>query len=183
MRERNDDELVALCKDGSHQAFNTLVRRYQTQIYRMLYRFLGNEDDALDVAQEVFVRAWRGISDFRGESQVFTWLYRIAANLALNHIRKRKLREFLHLDDLAENIEDTDETDPQRLLEAEETRSAVERAVSLLPEKQKAVFVMRYYENMSYSEIAAILKKSVGGLKANYYHATKKIEEFLNNAL
>ncbi len=123
----------------------------------------------------------RGLRDFRSDSGVFTWLYRITVNTSLNAVRKKRVREFLHFDELFEGDNPESER-PDETLEREEERSLIDEAVGRLPEKQKSVFVLRYYEQLSYEEIAAILKTSVGGLKANYFHEEKKIETYVKRA-
>ena len=183
MKTSTDSELILLCKDGRRDAFNELVRRYQDRVYWTVRRFLTDHDDSLDVAQDVFVRAFQNISSFRGEAQVFTWLYRIAMNLSLNHLRREKLRGFFRLDDVAENVPDADSPSPQQLLEGKEASNAIKNAIETLPKKQKQVFLLRYYEEMRYEDIAALLHTSVGGLKANYFHAVKKIEAQVQHAL
>ncbi|MDH7516563.1 MAG: sigma-70 family RNA polymerase sigma factor [Bacteroidota bacterium] len=182
MRDIDDRELLALCRDDHPEAFNELVRRYQERIYRVLLRLVGDRDDALDLAQDVFFRAWKGIRDFRGDAQVFTWLYRIAMNLGLNHIRKRKLRSALPLHTL-QNEEPAHPENPQHEIERDEIRELIERAVEKLPAKQRAVFILRYYDDMPYEQIASILNTSVGGLKANYFHAVQKLRNSLHHAL
>ncbi|HXG00264.1 MAG TPA: RNA polymerase sigma factor, partial [Bacteroidota bacterium] len=119
--------------------------------------------------------------EFRGESSFYTWLYRITVNASLNAVRRERVRKFFRLDELLEQPESTDSM-PDDLLEGVEQRSLIDEAVATLPEKQKAVFIMRYYDELSYEEISKILKTSVGGLKANYFHAIKKIGEYLKRA-
>jgi RNA polymerase sigma-70 factor (ECF subfamily) len=146
-------------------------------------RFLNDHDNSLDVAQDVFVRAYQNISSFRGDAQVFTWLYRIAMNLSLNHLRREKLRGFFRIDDMEDTLTDGDSPSPQQMLEGEETSAIIRKAIDTLPKKQKQVFLLRYYEEMPYEEIAVLLQTSVGGLKANYFHAVRKIEEQVKYAL
>ncbi|MBL0175400.1 MAG: sigma-70 family RNA polymerase sigma factor [Ignavibacteria bacterium] len=183
MKNQADHELILLCKDGRRDAFNELVRRYQDRVYWAVRRFITDHDDALDVAQDVFVRAFENIGSFRGEAQVFTWLYRIAMNLSLNHIRRKKLRGFFRLDDFIDTIAEDPARDPLARLEKDETTALIEKAAAALPLKQRQVFMMRYYEELPYEEIAAILRTTVGGLKANYFHAIRKIEDSLQHAL
>jgi RNA polymerase sigma-70 factor (ECF subfamily) len=182
MKYLSDDQLIEQCKQGVREAFNELVRRYQERIYWTIRRFVGDSDDAYDIAQEVFVKAYQGIGEFRGDAQVFTWLYRIAANLSINHVRKRKIRSFLGLD-MLDSLQGDPESRPDHVLERNEMKSIIDEAVQTLPEKQKAVFILRYYQELSYEEIAGILDRSVGGLKANYFHAVRKIEEYVKHAM
>ena len=178
MTGREDLELIDLFRQGNESAFNEIVRRYQEKIYWVARRFVNDHDEADDVVQEVFIKAYDALKDFRSESGLYTWLYRIAVNMSLNVVRKRKVREFLQLDTLL-GEEQSSEDRPDEELERSEHRTLVQEAVDKLPEKQRAVFVMRYYEELSYEEIAAILKTSVGGLKANYFHAIRKIGEYV----
>lgn len=175
MRERTDPELLGLFHNGEEQAFNELVRRHQERVYWVARRVLGTHEEADDIVQETFLRMYTGIGRFRGESSLSTWLYRIAMNLALNALRKKRLRTVLRLDDLAAEPPSRSESADAPLLR-KESDEALRRAVEALPAKQKKVFVLRYFEELSYAEIAAILKKSEGGLKANYYHAIQKIQ-------
>ena len=181
MSDRSDGELVRQYQDGSESAFNELVLRYQEKIYWVARRFSGSHDNADDITQEVFCRMYESLKDFRGDSSLYTWLYRIAVNVSLNHLRKQKLREFLRIDEIFE-VESSAEESPQALVEKSEHQLLIEQAVATLPERQKMVFVMRYFEEMPYEEIAVVLKTSVGGLKANYFHAVRKIGDYIRRA-
>ena len=182
MNLKTDIELIADIKAGSQIAYNQLVRRYQERVYWIARRMVGNHDDADDIAQEVFIKVYTAIHVFREESNFYTWVYRIATNFCINHIRKKKIREFVRFDDLVTPLMSEEET-PQETMERQEETTLIEKAIATLPEKQKQVFIMRYYDELPYEEMAKILKKSVGGLKANYFHAVKKIEEYLKHAL
>lgn len=178
MTGHGDLELIDLFRRGDESAFNEIVRRYQEKIYWVARRFVNDHDEADDIVQEVFIKTYDALKDFRSESGLYTWLYRITVNMSLNVMRRRRVREFLQLDDFP-GLEESPDQRPDEELERKEHRSLVERAVEKLPEKQRAVFVLRYYEELSYEEIAAVLKTSVGGLKANYFHAIRKIEEYV----
>jgi RNA polymerase sigma-70 factor (ECF subfamily) len=180
MEQRSDFELVQEVRKGNRQAFTELMRRYQKRVYWTARRIVGSHEDADDVVQETFVKAYLGLGDFRGDSSFFTWLYRIAVNLSLNATRKRQLINYLHQSEIVERLLPSRE-DPSQELELRETESLLRKAIEDLPEKQRAVFVMRYYDELSYEEISKILKTSVGGLKANYFHAVKKVREFLEH--
>lgn len=181
MAERSDLELVRLFQNGDEQAFNHLVLRYQEKVYWIARRYMGDHDHADDVTQEVFTRAYDALREFRAESSVYTWLYRITVNIALNALRRHKIRDFFRLDELMD-IADTDAKSPQEHVELEEERRLVEEAIASLPEKQKSAFILRYHEELSYEEIARITGTSVGGLKANYFHAVRKIQEYVRRA-
>ena len=181
MTNSHDLELVELFQKGDETSFNELVARYQEKVYWIAYRFVNDHDQADDIVQEVFVKVYSSLKDFRGDSGVYTWLYRITVNVALNTLRKRRVRDFIRIDELFEITGDENER-PDALLEKNEQQQLIEEAIAKLPEKQKAVFILRYHEELPYEEISAILKTSVGGLKANYFHAAKKIGEHISRA-
>jgi len=182
MKELPDDHLINLSKNGNRKAFSELVLRYQDRVYWVARKYLSGHDEALDISQDVFVRAYRGISKFRGDSQFFTWLFKITKNLCINEVRKKKLRSLFAIGDRDDFIE-TDDPQPDHVLIHSEIRTKIEEAISLLPSKQKEVFLLRYYEEMPYEEMSTMLKKTTGGLKANYFHAVRKIQEYLNNEM
>jgi RNA polymerase sigma factor (sigma-70 family) len=181
MSDRSDEELLRQYQHGNENAFNELVLRYQEKVYWVARRFTGSHDNADDITQEVFCKVYESLKEFRGDSSLYTWLYRVTVNASLNFLRRQKVREFLHIDEMFD-IESPEGESPDSIIEKSEQQSLIEQAVALLPEKQKAVFVMRYYEELPYEEIAAILKTSVGGLKANYFHAIRKIGEYIRRA-
>lgn len=181
MTGRTDLELIEAFRQGEESAFNEIVLRYQERIYWVARRFLGDHDAADDIVQEVFISAYRRISSFRSASGLYTWLYRIAVNVSLNVLRRQKVRDFLRVDNLFD-VEDEQEERPDQALEREEQKTLIDEAIQLLPAKQKAVFLMRYVDELSYEEIAPILKTSIGGLKANYFHALKKIQDYVKRA-
>ncbi len=182
MNPLTDLELVQQVRKGKREAYTELMRRYQQRVYWVARRIVGNHDDADDIAQETFVKAYLALGDFRGDSGFFTWLYRIAVNLSLNTIRKQQVMNYLRESPMISSLLPAKEN-PHAELEAKELESKLQRAVALLPEKQKAVFVMRYYEEMNYEEISEVLKTTVGGLKANYFHALKKVQEYLKDEI
>jgi RNA polymerase sigma-70 factor (ECF subfamily) len=181
MIERSDNELIELFQNGDDSAFNHLVLRYQQKVYWVARRFVNDHDGADDVTQEVFCKVYESLREFRNESSVYTWLYRITVNIALNSLRRQKVREFFRIDEMYE-LEDEDAVAPDEALEQQEQKRLIEEAIAKLPEKQKSVFVLRYYEELPYEEISKVLKTSVGGLKANYFHAVKKIQEYVKRA-
>jgi RNA polymerase sigma-70 factor (ECF subfamily) len=181
MTNRSDLELVQLFQNGDESAFNHLVLRYQEKVYWIARRFMADHDNADDVAQEVFTKVYGSLKEFRGESSVYTWLYRITVNIALNSLRRQKLRDAFRIDELFDAA-DTESVAPDVALEKQEERTLIEEAIARLPAKQKSVFILRYYEELPYEDIAKILKTTVGGLKANYFHAVKKIQEHVRRA-
>jgi RNA polymerase sigma-70 factor (ECF subfamily) len=181
MTDSNDLELVELFQKGNETSFNELVRRYQEKVYWIARRFVNDHDHADDIVQEVFVKVYSALKLFRGESGFYTWLYRVTVNIALNVLRKQRIRDFIRIDEFFETADDVNDQ-PDAIFEKDEQQKLIEEAISKLPEKQKAVFILRYHEELSYEEIALILKTSVGGLKANYFHAAKKIGEYVSRA-
>jgi RNA polymerase sigma factor (sigma-70 family) len=181
MHASTDLELVELFQKGNEASFNSLVLRYQEKIYWIARRFVQDHDQADEIVQEVFVKMYSALKEFRGESGVYTWLYRITVNVSLNTLRKKRVRDFLRIDEFFETSSDESEQ-PDKLLEQQEQHTLIEEAIMTLPEKQKAVFLLRYHEELPYEEISTILKTSVGGLKANYFHAVKKIGEYVHRA-
>jgi len=181
MSDLTDEELVRQYRSGSEGAFNTLVLRYQEKVYWVARRFSNNHDNADEITQEVFCKMYESLKNFRGDSSLYTWLYRIAVNVSLNFLRRQKVRDFFRIDEMFD-VEAPEGESPDRVVERDEQRALIEQAVATLPKKQKAVFLMRYYEEMPYEEIAKILKTSVGGLKANYFHAIRKVGEYIRNA-
>jgi RNA polymerase sigma-70 factor, ECF subfamily len=174
----NDDELIEAFKKGNQNAFNILVRKYQKRVYWIIRKMVLDHDDADDLTQEVFLKLYRSINDFRGESKFFTYVYKISINYSLNHLNRNKKMITRKVDmeftELKSNHIKADEE-----FDSKERTKILEQAILSLPEQQRAVFNMRYYDNLTYDEIANILNKSVGGMKANYFHAIKKIEKYL----
>jgi len=180
MEQVSDLELVDEVRNGKREAFTELMRRHQRRIYWVARRFVGGHAVADDITQETFIKAYLGLGDFRGDASFFTWLYRIAVNLSLNEVRKQQVMGYLRQSDILNRLLPGKEN-PGDELEHKETESKLERAIAQLPEKQRAVFVMRFYDDMSYEEISGILKTSIGGLKANYHHALHKVREFMKH--
>ncbi len=182
MAPKTDLELVEIFRSGDVSGFNELVRRYQEKVYWIARRTLGGHDDADDAVQDVFVRVYEKLKDFRGEANFYTWLYRVAMNVSLNALRRKRLKEMLPYDDVLEEMIPSDASTDDAI-QKEEYRTILERAIEQLPAKQKAVFIMRYYDEMPYEEMSKVLNRSVGGLKANYFHALKKIQEFVRREM
>jgi RNA polymerase sigma-70 factor (ECF subfamily) len=180
MERASDLELVQEVRNGNRQAFTELMRRYQQKVYWVARRIVGGHADADDIAQETFVKAYLALGDFRGDSSFFTWLYRIAVNLSLNEVRKQQVVRYLRQSEILERfIPAREETDGE--LRYKETESRLQQAIAALPEKQRAVFTLRFYDELPYEEISQILKTSVGGLKANYFHALRKVKEYMKD--
>ena len=172
---REDDrQAIAACQQGEREAFDRLVERYQRDVYRLCYRYVNNHQDANDMAQDVFLKAYRAIGRFRGDSSFSTWLYRIAVNTCLNFRAARRVPQ----DELSDQIADRGASAAERMHEAE--RSAeVRRAVSRLPEKQRATLILKIYQDLTHEEVAGILGSSVGTVKANLFHALANLKKLL----
>lgn len=166
--------------DTRNFAFDQLVRSYQEMLYYHIRRIVHSHQDADDVLQNAFMKAWRNIEKFRGDSQLKTWLYRIATNESLNHLRKVQKRKYQDLEKLEDNLQYSRQNNDT--LSGEEIQQKLKAALATLPERQLLVFNMRYYDEMKYDEIAEVLEVTVGSLKASYHHAVKKIEKHLTGA-
>ncbi len=179
MAEMTDQELLEQFRnsDNPNYAFNLLVRKYQQRVYLHIRRIVIDHDDANDVVQNTFIKAWKGLGNFRGDSEVFTWLYRIATNESITFLNKKRTRYFLPLVDVEKQLAAFVESDP--LLKADQIQMKFQKAILTLPEKQGIVFNMRYFEEIPYEEMSKILGTSVGALKASYHFAVKKIEKYL----
>ena len=180
-----DKELVALFRveASKEKAFTLLVKKYQQQLYYQIRRIVLQHEDTHDILQNVFLKAWSGIDLFREEAQLSTWLYKIAYNETMTFLRKQKkvyTFSFLlndHEESNNQSIENQLKADPY--FDGGEADIKFQKAIQLLPDKQRIVFTMKYYEELKYEEMAQILNTSVGALKASFHHAVKKIEEYL----
>ncbi|MCB9234250.1 MAG: sigma-70 family RNA polymerase sigma factor [Bacteroidia bacterium] len=158
-------------------AFRLLVKEYQEALYWQVRKIVISHDDADDVLQNALVKAWKGIEQFRGESKLKTWLFRIATNEALTHLRREKSRNLGELADIQDSL--LHSLEQESVMSGDEIEVKLQRAVISLPEKQRLVFQMKYYDEMKYEEMAEVLGGTVGSLKASFHHAVKKIESFL----
>jgi RNA polymerase sigma-70 factor (ECF subfamily) len=180
MNQPDELKLIQDFNNGNEQAYNQLVLRYKEKVYWIVRRMIPDHDDADDITQNVFIKAYQSLPSFKGDSSFYTWIYRIAINLSLNEIRRKKFRRTFSIDEEIHQISSSDAL-PLEVMERNERTQLIKKAIERLPEKQKKVFLLRYYEELPYDEIAKILHTSVGGLKANYFHAVKKIGEYLKN--
>ena len=176
--ERDDQALVAASLAGDSGAFDAIVERHRRTVYQVCYRFVNNHEDASDLAQETFVRAWKGLRNFKGESALSTWLYRIAVNVSLNRVSAKRLDVEAIEDD---RFVDTASDAPGDSLLRGERAAAVRRAIAQLPEKQRATLILRTYQELSHQEIADILGSSVGAVKANFFHALANLKKILGS--
>ena len=177
--QMDDHILVASFKDEKFReaSFTQLVRKYQERLYWHIRRMVVEHEDTNDILQNVFIKVWKNLGEFREESNLYTWLYRIGTNEALTWIDQQKRRASVSLN----NNEDifTDRLMAQKDFDPNKIEWKLQQAILSLPEKQKAVFNLRYYDEMPYEEMASVLGTSVGALKASYHHAVKKVEAFL----
>ena len=177
-RLREDDRAaIEACQRGDREAFDRLVQRYQRDVYRLCYRYLNNHEDADDVAQEVFLRAYRAIGRFRGESAFSTWLYRIAVNACLNFRAARKPSAVEFPDTIVDP-----RPGAQSAVERDERSRRVRDAVSRLPEKQRATVILKVYHDLTHEEVAGILGSTGGTVKANLFHALGNLKKTLGGA-
>ncbi len=176
-----DKELLAKIKnpDTRNYGFNMLVRSYQQRVYWHVRKMVIDHDDADDLTQEVFIKIHRYIDTFREDSQLFTWVYRIATNECLTFLAKKKRRFFLPIGDVEGEL--NAKIDSSADISGDEIMKKLQKALIKLPDKQRLVFNMKYYEDLSYEQMSEITNTSVGALKASYHHAVKKIEEFLTH--
>ncbi len=181
MNEYSDSELLEIFRNEntSNYAFNLLVRKYQQKIYWQVRRMVIDHDDANDVTQNTFVKVWKGLNSFREDSRLSTWIYRIAANEALSFLQQKRKRFFLPLHDVEHEL--SDKLADDSFFSGEEIQKKLQKAILALPEKQRIVFNLRYYDEMPYDEMSEVLKTSAGALKASFHHAVKKIEDYFNN--
>src|SRR5436309_6542597 len=171
-----DAELVERYLAGDTAAFDEIMLRYERQIYRVCYRFVDNREDAMDLAQEVFVKAFEHLASFRRESSLKTWLYRIAMNHCINHVKKHH-QEFLEVTEYTGSIR----ASAQSLLEDREQREHFRRMVKQLPPKQKAILELRINEQLSYEEIAKISGRSISTIKASVFFALEKLRKLVKD--
>lgn len=174
-----DSQLVKDFQAGNERAFNELVNRHRKGIYYLALGMVGNHDDAEDMAQEAFVRAYQSLAKFKGQSSVYTWFYRITVNLCLNHLRTRRVRSFIGLEKIEMVLPSTDATDT--VAELKELSETARKAIQALPPKQRAVFILRHFQGLPHAEIAEIMGREEGTIKANYFQAVRKLRRALES--
>jgi RNA polymerase sigma factor (sigma-70 family) len=174
-----DKELLLKIRnpESRNYGFNMLVRAYQQRVYWHVRKMVIDHDDADDLTQEIFIKVHKYIDTFREDSQLFTWIYRIATNECLSFLNKKKRRFFLPIEDVTEQLVAKVDNDPD--LDGDEIQKRLQKAILQLPDKQRLVFNMKYFDDMPYEQMAEITQTSVGALKASFHHAVKKIEEYL----
>ena len=181
MSELSDTELLALFRreESRNYAFNLIVRKHQRRLYAFVRRMVTDHDEAQDVLQEVFIKAWKGLDGFREDAQLYSWLHRIAYNESINHLKRMRRGLFVSNDQVVERL--TADLDRSEHFTGDAIEKKLQRAVMRLPDKQRAVFTMKYFQEMKYTEISDATGTSVGALKASYHIAVKKIEAWLTS--
>jgi len=177
--DMTDDQILSLLQnEGSYEkGFRALMEAYQERLYWHIRKMVHEHDDANDVIQNTFIKVYRSIDRFEGKSKLYTWLYRIATNESITFLNKKKKKTTSSIDDEDANLSNRLKAD--EYFDGDEIQYQLQLALETLPDKQKLVFNMRYFDEMSYADMSEILETSVGALKASYHHASKKIEAFL----
>ena len=160
-----------------HEAFSILLNKYQQKVYWHIRRIVIDHDDADDLVQDVFIKVWKNLSNFRQDSQLYTWLYRIATNESITFLNKKRAKNNISIDELSEQLSESLNDD--EYFSGDAIQKKLQQAILTLPEKQKLVFNMKYFDEMKFQEISDVLGTSVGALKASYHLAVKKIEHHL----
>ncbi len=179
MEEYSDSELVAMFKEEASKnfAFNLIIKKYQKKLYSLIRRILIDHDDTDDALQNTFIKMWNNLDNFKEDSQLYTWLYRVATNESLTFLKKKRTKFFIPIVDVEYQLSKSLEDDSY--FKGDEIQLRLQQAILKLPEKQRIVFNMKYFEEIKYEEMSQILGTSVGALKASYHHAVKKIEEYV----
>ena len=175
----SDTEILSKFQDEKtrNEAFNLLLQKYQQKIYWHVRRMVVNHDDADDLVQDVFIKIWKNLPGFRSDAQLYTWMYRIASNECITFLNKKKQKNNVSLDDVDYSLADT--LAEGSYFNGDKAQKKLQEAIITLPEKQRLVFNMKYYEDMKYEQMSEVLGTSVGALKASYHLAVKKIEAIL----
>lgn len=177
-----DSEIIQLYECGRREeAFNGIVETYTERLYWHVRRFLCSHDDTDDLLQDIMIKIWTALPTFRGESKLYTWIYRIATNEVLNHLRKQRFKALVSLDSATSILER--KIDDDAYFNGDEMQRELHKAIQRLPEKQRVVFNLRYFEEMKYDEISEITGTSVGALKASYHHAYEKVKADLEKLI
>jgi RNA polymerase sigma-70 factor (ECF subfamily) len=177
----SDSELLVQFRNPvtKEKAFTSIIKKYQEKLYWHVRRMVIDHEDANDVLQNVFIRVWNGLENFREDSQLYTWLYRIATNETLTYLEQQKKRTTVSLSDVESGLSNKIKAD--KYFDSNKLEWKLQLAIQQLPEKQRIVFQLRYYDEMPYEEMSRVLETSEGALKASYHHAVKKIEDYIKN--
>lgn len=175
----SDTEILSKFQDERtrNEAFNLLLKKYQQKIYWHVRRMVIDHDDADDLVQDIFIKIWKNLPGFRSDAQLYTWMYRIATNECITFLNKKKQKNNIPLDDVSYELADT--LADSSYLSGDKVQLKLQRALLTLPDKQRLVFNMKYYDDMKYEEMSEVLGTSVGALKASFHLAVKKIEAYL----
>ncbi len=178
-----EKELIADLKSDRNRekAFQQLVKTYQERLYWHIRKIVMNHDDADDILQNVYIKVWNNVDGFREDSSLFTWLFRIATNESLSHLQKQRRHSVVSMNEMGEFLAESLESDAY--FDGNDMERKLQMAIIQLPDKQRIVFNMKYFDEMKYEEMSQILKTSVGALKASFHFAVKKIEEFIKEDL
>jgi RNA polymerase sigma-70 factor (ECF subfamily) len=176
-----DTELLLQFRDPDtkEKAFTAIIKKYQEKLYWHIRRMVVEHEDANDVLQNVFIGVWNGLENFREDSQLYTWLYRIATNECLSYLEQQKRRSSASLDEMETGL--SNKVIADKYFDPNKLEWKLQLAIQQLPEKQRVVFTLRYYDEMPYEEMSRVLDTSEGALKASYHHAVKKIEDYILN--
>jgi RNA polymerase sigma factor (sigma-70 family) len=177
----SDNELLVQFREPAtkERAYTAIIKKYQEKLYWHIRRMVVDHDDANDVLQNVLIRVWKGLENFREDSQLYTWLYRIATNESLTFLEQQKKKSTVSLSDVETGLSNKIKADQN--FDANKLEWKLQLAIQQLPDKQRVVFSLRYYEEMPYEEMSRVLETSEGALKASYHHAVKKIEDYIVN--
>ncbi len=178
----HDNELLTQFRQPAtkEKAFTAIIKKYQEKLYWHIRRMVVTHEDTDDVLQNVFIKVWRNLDNFREDSQLYTWLYRIATNESLTFLESKKRKASISLDNEAAGLENLVRADEH--FDANKLEWKLQLAIQQLPEKQRLVFNLRYYDEMPYEEMSRVLDTSEGALKASYHHAARKIEDYIKNS-
>ncbi|RYF22950.1 MAG: sigma-70 family RNA polymerase sigma factor [Flavobacteriales bacterium] len=181
MKQVEDSEILEKfsVEETQNEAFNLLLQKYQQKIYWHIRRLVIDHDDADDLVQETFVKVWKNLQNFRSDSQLYTWIYRIATNESITFLNRKKNRNNISLDEVNSELAET--LASSSYFDGDKIQRKLQEAVLTLPEKQRIIFNMKYFDDMKYEEISAVLGTTVGALKASFHIAVKKIESILIN--
>jgi RNA polymerase sigma factor (sigma-70 family) len=176
-----DTELLMQFREPEtkEKAFTAIIKKYQEKLYWHVRRMVVQHEDANDVLQNVFIRVWNGLENFREDSQLYTWLYRVATNECLSYLEQQKKKSSLSLSDMESGLSNKVVAD--KYFDPNKLEWKLQLAIQQLPDKQRVVFTLRYYDEMPYEEMSRVLDTSEGALKASYHHAVKKIEDYILN--
>ena len=179
-RMNTDRQTTAFLESTEYEkAFNMIVSSYSERLYWHVRRFMGCHEDTDDLLQEIFIKIWKALPTYRGDSKIYTWIYRIATNEVLNHLRKKRVQALFSFENAQSIMEK--QIDEDAYFNGDQLQRELHKAMNSLPEKQRIVFSLRYFDEMKYEDIAEITGTSIGALKASYHHAYNKIRKHLEN--